>query len=194
MFDAVLLNLPDATTLVANRYLTREFFSIAEIASECTGCHRCPAGGRRELRWRRTRGARCLGLRDGQRGLSALALTPGDESWLFASTAGLLTEDALELGWRWRAIPGAKDLFPVEASMPRCPPIAFSFSGVPIVASLSRPPIRRKNLSCLAPAAAAFLQTRTASVDQHRRTATGAAISICCCLASSRAGRCRRNF
>jgi predicted membrane-bound spermidine synthase len=120
-FDAVLLNLPDATTLVANRYLTREFFQLLKTR----------LGDKGVVAVRLTGGENFLGHELVALGASMLAtvnsvfprlaLKPGDESWLFASTAGVLTEDALELGWRWHAIPGTKDLYPVEgiyAAMP----------------------------------------------------------------------------
>ncbi|MCX7010170.1 MAG: FMN-binding protein, partial [Kiritimatiellaeota bacterium] len=120
-FDAALLNLPDATTLVANRYLTREFFQLLKTRLDPKGVVGVRlAGGENYL------GGELVSL-----GASVvatvnavfprLALKPGDESWLYASTAGVLTEDALELGWRWHAIPGTKDLYPVEglyAAMP----------------------------------------------------------------------------
>jgi predicted membrane-bound spermidine synthase/Na+-translocating ferredoxin:NAD+ oxidoreductase RnfG subunit len=121
LFDAVLLNLPDATTLVANRCLTREFFELLKTRLDPKGVVGVRlAGGEDYL------GGELVAL-----GASVcatvnsvfprLALKPGDESWLFASSAGILTEDALELGWRWRAIPGTKELYPVEgiyAAMP----------------------------------------------------------------------------
>ena len=120
-FDAALVNLPDATTLVANRYLTREFFELLKSRLDAKGV----------VGVRLTGGDNYLGNELVALGASVyatvnavfprLALKPGDESWLFASTAGVLTEDALELGWRWHAIPGTKDLYPVEgiyAAMP----------------------------------------------------------------------------
>lgn len=120
-FDAALLNLPDVTTLVANRYQTREFFQLLKTR----------LGEKGVVGLRLAGGENYLGSELVALGASAfatvnavfprLALKPGDESWLFASTAGVLTEDALELGWRWHAIPGTKELYPVEgiyAAMP----------------------------------------------------------------------------
>ncbi len=120
-FDAALLNLPDATTLAANRCQTREFFQLLKTRLDPKGVVGVRlAGGDNYL------GSELIAL-----GASAfatvnvvfprLALKPGDESWLYASSAGVLTEDALELGWRWHAIPGTKELYPVEgiyAAMP----------------------------------------------------------------------------
>lgn len=121
VFDAALLNLPDATTLVANRCLTREFFQLLKTRLGDKGVVGVRlAGGENYL------GNELVALGASvcatvQSVFPRLALKPGDESWLYASTAGLLTEDALELGWRWHAIPGTKDLYPVEgiyAAMP----------------------------------------------------------------------------
>jgi spermidine synthase len=120
-FDAVLLNLPDATTLAANRCLTREFFQLLKTRLDEKGV----------VGVRLASGENFVGGELAALGASVfatvnavfprLALKPGDESWLYASTAGVLTEDALELGWRWRSIPGTKELYPVEgiyAAMP----------------------------------------------------------------------------
>lgn len=121
-FDAVLLNVPDATTLIANRYLTEEFFRQLQPRVHAAGVVGVRlAGGENYL------GGELAGL-----GASLyttlngvfphLALKPGDESWLFAATAPILTEDGLELSRRWCTIPEAAQLYPREgvlALMPR---------------------------------------------------------------------------
>ena len=120
-FDAALLNLPDATTLVANRYLTDEFFRRLQTRL-------APAG---VVGVRLAGGENFLGSELVHLGASLyttlqgvfprLALAPGDESWLFASRTAPLSEDALDLGARWHLVPEAAHLYPVEgiyAAMP----------------------------------------------------------------------------
>ncbi len=120
-FDAALLNLADATTLIANRCLTREFFQLLKTRLD----------EKSVVAVRLASGENFVGGELAALGASVfatvnsvfprLALKPGDESWLYASAAGILTEDALELGWRWRSIAGTRELFPVEglyAAMP----------------------------------------------------------------------------
>ena len=91
-FDLVLLNLPDATSLVLNRYWTRDFYALAKEALTEDGvlCSRLSGA------------ANYLGGELAHLGASAvetlesefrhLVLKPGDDSWLIASDGGQLSD------------------------------------------------------------------------------------------------------
>ena len=113
-FDLVLLNLPDATTLVLNRYSTRELYTMVKgvLADGGVVCTRVSGA------------ANYLGSELVYLGCSALAtvesvfrqvvIKPGDESWLIASDGQRLSTSPDCLRDRFAAIPGAASLFPPE--------------------------------------------------------------------------------
>ncbi len=116
-FDLILLNLPDPTTLVLNRYWTREFFetvrqSLSEGGVVCT---------------RFTGAANYMGDERVYLGSSALltlesvfrhvVLKPGDESWLIGSDADGLTTAPAELRDRFSKVEGGADVYPPAGLM-----------------------------------------------------------------------------
>jgi len=125
--DLVLLDLPDATTLVLNRYFTREFF--AEIAD------RLSPGGVVGIRI--SGGANFLGGELAILGSAALAtiesqfrvtaLKPGDETWIFASMSEGPIESPAALRDRFASIEGASELFPPDAILSLFPPDRIAF-------------------------------------------------------------------
>lgn len=126
-FDLVLLNLPDPTTLVLNRYWTREFFQSVEQALSDDGvvCTRV------------TGAANYMGDERVYLGSSALAtlksvftnvaLKPGDESWLIASNGSAPTSAPAELRDRFAGIEGAADLYPPQGLMSLYAPDRVAF-------------------------------------------------------------------
>ena len=116
-FDLILLNLPDPTTLVLNRYWTGEFFGIVKQALADGGvvCTRV------------TGAANFMGDERAFLGSSALAtlesafhdvvLKPGEESWLIASDGASLTTAPAELRDRFAGIEGAARLYPPAGLM-----------------------------------------------------------------------------
>ena len=113
-FDLAILNLPEATTLVLNRYWTREFFllvkeALAEGGAVCT---------------RLSGAANFLGGELAYLGASALqtvesvfgpvVLKPGDESWLIASSGGPLVAEPAALRDRFAGIAGAAAIYPPD--------------------------------------------------------------------------------
>ncbi|TAN36020.1 MAG: 4Fe-4S binding protein [Verrucomicrobia bacterium] len=120
-FDAALLNVPDATTLVANRYLTEEFFRLLKTRLPTNGVVGVRvAGGENFLGGELVHlGASCFATLN--RVFPRLAMKPGDESWFFASAAAPVSQDAWELGQRWMAIPGAEKIYPLEGLLAAMP-------------------------------------------------------------------------
>ncbi|MBN1268066.1 MAG: hypothetical protein JXB04_00620 [Kiritimatiellae bacterium] len=111
-YDLVLFTLPDATTLVLNRYFTREFFSLLKE-------HIGPAG---VLCVRVAGGENYMGTELVNLGASLYAtlaevfgrvvLKPGDETWFVASDQAALSSSADVLRDRFSAVNGAEAIFP----------------------------------------------------------------------------------
>ena len=126
-FDLVLLNLPDPTTLILNRYWTREFADLAKqsLADGGVVCSRVSGA------------ANFMGGELVYVGTSALAtlesvfrhvvLKPGDESWLIASDGDSLTTAPAELRDRFAKIEGAAAVYPPEGLMSLYPPDRIQF-------------------------------------------------------------------
>jgi spermidine synthase len=115
LFDLVILDMPDPTTLTLNRYSTVEFLSTLRQRLAPDGVLGVRFGGAENVIsedqarlgaiWRVTL-SRCF---------NRLALMPGEESRWFATVAGDVSEDGDELRRRWQALPGAEDFYPADA-------------------------------------------------------------------------------
>lgn len=126
-YDAIVLNLPDPTTLLLNRYFTREFFGLLKQRL-------APAG---VLGVRVTGGANVMGSDLVHVGASVfhtlqsvfphLAIKPGDETWLMASGSDRLSEAPALLRRRFRAIEGATGIYPPEGLPALYPPDRIAF-------------------------------------------------------------------
>jgi spermidine synthase len=126
-YDVVLLNLPDITTLVLNRYATREFLSVVRRALAPGGIVALKTSG----------GANYLGSELVYLGASAyetlastferIVLKPGEESWLIASDGAALTEAPAVLRDRFAAIEGAAALYPPVGLLSLYPPDRIAF-------------------------------------------------------------------
>ncbi|MCP4643521.1 MAG: 4Fe-4S binding protein [bacterium] len=126
-FDLVVLNLPDATTLVVNRYSTREFYESIRARLSETGIVGVRVTGAAnflgpELAALGASAAQTLGSVFG-----AVAVKPGDETWLIASDRAAITEDGAELARRWADIEGGANVFPPEAVTALYPPDRVAF-------------------------------------------------------------------
>ncbi len=114
-YDLVILNLPDTTRAVMNRFHTLEAFRIMRRALRPGGVLAVAVGG----------GANRMG--DERLLLGAamratllqvfpdLVLAPGEESWMLAAAPGLLSGDPQLLQARLQELPGAARLFPPAA-------------------------------------------------------------------------------
>lgn len=126
-FDLVLLNLPDVTTLVLNRYTTAEFFDLVARRLAPSGV----------VGLRTTGAANYLGGELAALGASGLVtlesvfenvvVKPGDDTWFFASNADYVSEDGAVLRERLREIDPAGQRYPPEALAALYPPDRIRF-------------------------------------------------------------------
>ncbi|MBN2294309.1 MAG: hypothetical protein JXM70_17910, partial [Pirellulales bacterium] len=126
-FDLVLLNLPDPTNLVLNRYWTHEFFGLVKqslanggvVCTRITGAENFMGG---ELIYVGTSALTTL-----QSVFRHVVLKPGNESWLIASDGDSLTTAPAELRDRFAKIEGAAAVYPPEGLMSLYPPDRIQF-------------------------------------------------------------------
>ncbi|NIA12483.1 MAG: 4Fe-4S binding protein [Nitrospiraceae bacterium] len=113
-FDLIVLNLPDMTTLVLNRYATVEFFTLMASILETDGLVSVRVSG----------GENYVGGELALLGASMLdtldavflktILTPGEDTWFLAANGGGLMERPEWLARRYAGIEGASAVYPPE--------------------------------------------------------------------------------
>ncbi|MGA2679410.1 MAG: 4Fe-4S binding protein [Sedimentisphaerales bacterium] len=111
-FDLVIINLPDATSSILNRYFTIEFYEQLKTALGSSGvlAVRIPAGENIMGTELATIGASTkLTL---EQIFSHIALVPGDNSWFIVSDSNNLTGDPGILRERFASIPNAANSYP----------------------------------------------------------------------------------
>jgi predicted membrane-bound spermidine synthase/Na+-translocating ferredoxin:NAD+ oxidoreductase RnfG subunit len=111
-FDLVIVNLPDATSSVLNRYFTIEFYEQLKTALGSSGvlAVHIPAGENIMGTELATIGASAkLTL---EQAFSHLVLVPGDNSWFIASDSNNLTGNPGILRERFASIPNAANVYP----------------------------------------------------------------------------------
>jgi len=126
-YDLAILNLPNATTLVLNRYFTREFLGLLKSRLSANGVVGVRVAG----------GENVMGTELANLGASVfvtlksvfrqIALKPGEETWLMASDGASLSVAPADLRDRFNAIRGADDLYPPEALMSHYLPDRIAF-------------------------------------------------------------------
>jgi len=114
-YDLIILNLPDPTSSVLNRYFTLEFYRLLKQTLNPTGL----------LAVRITAGENIMGTELVNLGASTkqtlqavftrTTLCPGDQSWFLASDSPNLTSDPAVLRDRFAQIPNAAQLFSPDA-------------------------------------------------------------------------------
>jgi len=114
-YDIVILNLPDATSSVLNRYYTLEFYRKVKEALRPGGVLAIRIAGGENIM-----GTELINLGAStkltlEKVFSQLVLTPGEDTWLIASDSEKLTGDPGSLRDRFAAIKGGADVFPPEA-------------------------------------------------------------------------------
>ncbi|MBN2182614.1 MAG: 4Fe-4S binding protein [Sedimentisphaerales bacterium] len=115
LFDIIILNLPDATNSVLNRYYTLEFYEMIKKSLRPDGI----------LAVRITGGENIMGTELVNLGASTkltlekvftrLVLTPGEDTWFIASDSEELTGDPVVLRDQFAAIEGADEIFLPQA-------------------------------------------------------------------------------
>jgi len=114
-YDLVILNLPDATSSVLNRYYTLEFYRQIKEALRPGGVLGIRIAGGENIM-----GTELINLGAStkltlEKVFSQLVLTPGDDTWFIASDSGKLTGDPGSLRDRFATIKGSAGVFPPEA-------------------------------------------------------------------------------
>jgi len=113
-YDIVILNLPEATSSVLNRYYTVEFYQQVKKALRSDGILAVRmAGGENII------GTELINLGAStkltlEKAFSQLVLTPGEETWFIASDSEKLAGEPGTLRERFAAIEGGTDVFPAE--------------------------------------------------------------------------------
>jgi predicted membrane-bound spermidine synthase/Na+-translocating ferredoxin:NAD+ oxidoreductase RnfG subunit len=113
-YDIVVVNLPDATSSVLNRYYTVEFYDQIKRSLKSGGV----------LAVRVTAGENIMGTELINLGASIrltlkkvfarLVLTPGEQTWFIASDSADLTSDPATLRDRFQSMEGSETVFPPE--------------------------------------------------------------------------------
>ena len=114
-YDIVILNLPEATSSVLNRYYTLEFYQQVKESLGPDGVLAVRIAGGENIM-----GTELVNLGAStkltlERVFSRLVLTPGEDTWFIASDSEKLTGEPGVLRERFAAIAGASDVFPPEA-------------------------------------------------------------------------------
>jgi predicted membrane-bound spermidine synthase/Na+-translocating ferredoxin:NAD+ oxidoreductase RnfG subunit len=113
-YDIVILNLPDATSSVLNRYYTAEFYQQVKEALRSDGIVAVRMAGGENIM-----GTELINLGASTKltlgkAFSQLVLTPGEETWFIVSDSETLTGEPDTLRERFAAIEGGTDVFPAE--------------------------------------------------------------------------------
>lgn len=114
-YDIVILNLPDATSSVLNRYYTLEFYRQIKESLRSGGVLQVRVAGGENIM-----GTELINLGASmkltlQKVFSQLVLTPGEDTWFIVSDSESLTGDPGILQDRFAAIKGGSDVFPPHA-------------------------------------------------------------------------------
>ncbi|MHC4646875.1 MAG: spermine/spermidine synthase domain-containing protein, partial [Planctomycetota bacterium] len=114
-YDLVILNLPDATSSVLNRYYTLEFYNQVKDSLASGGVLAVRVAGGENIM-----GTELINLGAStkltlEKVFPQLVLAPGEETWFVASDSSDVTQDPGILRDRFASIPGAADIFPPDA-------------------------------------------------------------------------------
>ncbi|UCE99547.1 MAG: 4Fe-4S binding protein [Planctomycetota bacterium] len=113
-YDLVIINLPDATSSVLNRYYTLEFYQQVKEALRGDGVLAVRVAGGENIM-----GTELINLGAStkltlEKIFTQLALTPGEDTWFIASDSERLTGEPGSLRDRFAAIKGGGKIFPAE--------------------------------------------------------------------------------
>jgi predicted membrane-bound spermidine synthase/Na+-translocating ferredoxin:NAD+ oxidoreductase RnfG subunit len=114
-YDLVILNLPDATSSVLNRYYTLEFYRQVKEAMRPDGVLSVRIAGGENIMGTELINLGASAKLTLEKVFSQLVLTPGEDTWFIASDSEKLTGDPGSLRDRFATIKGAVDVFPPEA-------------------------------------------------------------------------------
>jgi spermidine synthase len=111
-YDIVIINLPDATSAVLNRYYTQEFYSFIARILAPDGVSAVRISGGENIMGTELVSIGASTKLTLETVFSRLVIVPGQETWLLASDSRFLTAEPGMLMDRFAAINGAADIFP----------------------------------------------------------------------------------
>jgi predicted membrane-bound spermidine synthase/Na+-translocating ferredoxin:NAD+ oxidoreductase RnfG subunit len=114
-YDLVILNLPDVTSSVLNRYYTLEFYRQVKDALRPGGVLAVRIAGGENIMGTELINIGASTKLTLEKVFSQLVLTPGDDTWFIASDSGKLSGDPGSLRQRFAAIKGSADILPPDA-------------------------------------------------------------------------------
>ena len=113
-FDIVILNLPDATSSVLNRYYTLEFYRQIKESLSPTGVFAVRTAGGENIMGTELVNLGASTKRTLEKVFSRLVLAPGEDTWFIASDSESITGEPGTLRDRFASINGADGLFTPE--------------------------------------------------------------------------------
>jgi len=113
-YDLVILNLPDATNSVLNRYYTLEFYGRVRDSLRPGGVLAVRVAGGENIMGSELINLGASTRRTLEKVFSRLVLTPGEDTWFIASDSERVTGDPGTLQDRFAAIEGSRDIFAAE--------------------------------------------------------------------------------
>jgi len=113
-YDIVILNLPDATNSVLNRYYTLEFYHQVKEALRPGGVTQVSIAGGENIMGTELTNLGASTKLTLEEVFSYLVLTPGEDTWFIASDSNNLTGNPGTLRDRFASIEGGKSIFPPE--------------------------------------------------------------------------------
>ncbi len=114
-YDIIILNLPDATSSVLNRYYTLEFYRQVKEALRPGGVMQVGITGGENIMGTELTNLGASTKLTLEEVFSHLVLTPGEDTWFIASDSNNLTGNPGTLRDRFALIEGGKSVFPPEA-------------------------------------------------------------------------------
>jgi len=114
-YDIVIVNLPEATSSILNRYYTLEFYRQVKESLKPGGVLAVRVAGGENIM-----GTELINLGAStkltlEKVFSQFVITPGEDTWFIASDSGKLTGDPATLRDRFAAIKGAVEVFSPQA-------------------------------------------------------------------------------
>jgi spermidine synthase len=115
LYDIVILNLPDATSSVLNRYYTAEFYRQAKQALTTDGVLAVRVAGGENIMGTELVNLGASTKRTLEQVFSRLVLAPGEDSWFIASDSQTITGEPGSLRDRFASIKGADRVLAPDA-------------------------------------------------------------------------------
>ncbi len=114
LYDIVILNLPDATSSVLNRYYTLEFYRLIKQSLQANGVFGVRISGGENIM-----GTELINLGAStkltlEKVFAGSVIVPGEETWFIASDRKDLTDKPAILQEKFAQISGGADIFPAE--------------------------------------------------------------------------------